>query len=271
LDAGSVPIQRGVVLARIEGKAPVMGAAEPARIVVPVEVPLPGAWDAAAPFLEGFHIGTDPAHPDGFTPHALAVDVGPVRVEGGVARFDVTVEVQAAAVPDRDQHLGDYGAEVQVAWMIVPSSAARVHRVEAAGSAEHGIEVEASAARVTPVALAVGTATQPDTTDVAAGLSGFRVAVDETGLDAGRYLRALTVSLQPGNVDPFRQQWGGAVEMRFGNAGPVTRAEGVSLEADVTVLELTDDQRSWSGRWATTMTGPDATIAYPAPEQTGRR
>ncbi|MDP2315481.1 MAG: hypothetical protein Q8P41_21465 [Pseudomonadota bacterium] len=228
-------------------------------------------YDGAAVFLQGLAIETDAAHPDGFTPHVLSVKIGPATVAEGVAHFDVTIEIQAAAVPDRDQRLGNYGAEVEVGWLLVPAAASRVHRLETSGGASHGIEIDASPTTGEPVPLAVGVDLRPGTTEVAAGLTGFRVAIDQTGLDAGRYLRSLGVSLDASTADPWRGRWDGTVAARFSNAGPVTRAEAVTLEAEVTVLELEAGQHAWSGRWIAPASGTEQQLAYPGPARTGRR
>ncbi len=271
IGSASAQIHRGAVRTTLKGDAPVLGRAEAARIVVPVEVPLGGTGDGAAVYLQGLAIQTDASHPDGFTPHVLEVRLGPATVTDGVARFDITIEVQAAAVPDRDQHLASYGADVEVGWLLVPAAADRVHRVSASATAAHGIEIGARPAHAEPVPLSLGVDLRPGTTDVAAGLSGFRLAVDATGLDAGRYIRSVGVLLEETGVDPWRGRWDGEVEARFSNAGPVTRAEGVTLEADVTVLELVEGERAWSGRWTTTLSGEPQQLAYPGPERMGRR
>lgn len=278
----SAPIYRGAVRAALRGEASPARAPVPAIVTIPVEVPLAGAptvassepatpYDSGAVFLQGLAIETDGAHPDGFTPHVLSVQLGPVTVANGVARFDLTLEVQAAAVPDRDQHLVSYGAEVEVGWVLVPATAARVHRVQASGGAAHGIEIDAMQSQAEPVPLPVGTDLRPGTRDVAVGLSGFRVAIDQTGVLAGRYLRSFGVTLADTGVDPWRGRWDGIVEARFSNAGEVTRAESVALQADVTVLELAEGERSWSGRWTTPVTGDAQRIPYPGPIQRGTR
>lgn len=250
---------------------PAAGTAPPEAANQAADEARAARYDGGAVFLQGIAIQTDAAHPDGFTPHVLAVQLGPVTVRDGIARFDLTVEVQAAAVPDREQHLTDYGAEVEVGWVLVPAAAERVHRLEASGGAAHGIEVEATASKGEPVPLPVGVDLQPDTEDVAVGLSGFRVAIDQAGLDSGRYLRSLGMTVADAGVDPWRRRWDGVVEARFSNAGEVTRADAVALQADVTVLELGEGDRSWSGRWSTSVSGGDQQLPYPRPAQTGRR
>ncbi len=310
ISSESTPIYRGAVRASLKGEAAPLGGAEPARVTIPVEVPLSGGaaaptapgpaavapgtattipdpaaavpptdapvvpaaqYDGGAVFLQGLAIETDAAHPDGFTPHTLAVQLGPVTVTNGVARFDLTLEVQAAAVPDRDQHLAGYGAEVEVGWVLVPAAAERVHRLEAAGGATHGIEVDAQRGHAEPVPLPVGADLRQGTTDVAVGLSGFRVAIDQSGIDAGRYLRDLGITVADAGVDPWRRRWDGVVEARFSNAGDVTRSESVALEADVTVLELGAGDRAWSGSWTTPVTSGPQQMAYPGPGWTGQR
>jgi hypothetical protein len=310
ISSESTPIYRGAVRASLKGDA-ALGGAAPARVTIPVEVPLSGGaaapttggtaaptapgpatavpptdapvaptdapvaaaaqYDGGAVFLQGLAIETDAAHPDGFTPHTLAVELGPVTVTNGVGRFDLTIEVQAAAVPDRDQHLAGYGAEVEVGWVLVPAAAERVHRLEASGGATHGIEVDAAQSHAEPVPLPVGADLRQGTTDVAVGLSGFRVAIDQSGIDAGRYLRDLGITVADTGVDPWRRRWDGVVEARFSNAGDVTRSESVALEADVTVLELGAGDRAWSGSWTTPVTSGPQQMAYPGPGRTGRR
>ncbi|MDP2308344.1 MAG: hypothetical protein Q8P18_20160 [Pseudomonadota bacterium] len=300
ISSANAPIYRGAVRAALHGEASPTHAPEPALVTIPVEVPLtpaaapaagtPGAatstpapaptdapaplasaYDGGAVFLQGLAIETDAGHPEGFTPHVLSVQLGPVTVADGVAHFDLTLEVQAAAVPDRDQHLASYGAEVEVGWVLVPASAARVHRLETSGGAAHGIEIDALQSRAEAVPLPLGVALTPGTTEVAVGLSGFRVAIDQTGLVAGRYLRSLGVTLADTGVDPWRSRWDGVVEARFSNAGDVTRAESVALQANVTVLELGAGDRAWAGRWSTSVTGEAQQTPYPGAVEAGTR
>lgn len=286
------------------------GSTEPPPGTPPTQA---ARYDSGAVFLHGLAIETDATHPAGFTPHVMAVALGPVTVKDGIARFDLTLEVQGSsmretvggapdertgapepAVPDQAA-AGDpagapeqaaaadpappsdgYGAEVEVGWVLVPAASERVHRLEASGGAAHGIEVTAesttrTATQAQPVALPLGVDLRPETTDVAVGLSGFRVALDPEVLNADRTFRSLGVTIADASVDPWRHRWDGVVDARFSSVGAVPQAASVALEADVTVLELDAGERAWSGQWSTPTTGDPRQLPYPAPIRTGRR
>lgn len=119
----------------------------PATAIADVAVPVHGSADTAAVWLSGFRIATTPAPPNGFTVHALSVEVGPPSVDAGMLRFPVSGLVQAAPVPDRGQKLDTYGADVVVDWVAVPARASEVHEIQARADLGRGLAAIADAER----------------------------------------------------------------------------------------------------------------------------
>jgi hypothetical protein len=271
MSSTNAPIYRGAVRTTLTGGTSPGAPREPAIATIPVEVPVAGVTaDSAAVFIQGFAFESEATHADGFVPRVLSVQLGPATITDGIARFDVTVELDAAVAPGGLGPTAGYGADVEVGWALVPAAADRVHRVDVSGGAPHGVGLDGAPATTAAVPLPLGVDLHPGTTDVAAGLSGFRVAIDGAGTDTGRSLRTLGVTLDEAGVDPWRARWDGVVEARFANMGGDAAIEGVSLQADVTVLELAEGERAWSGRWQTPLAGADAQLPYPGTQRTGR-
>jgi len=218
--------------------------------------------DSAAVWLRGFRITTAADHPVGYTIHALTIDTGEPRVVAGGLEFDVSVLVEAAPVPDREQSLAAYGARVQVDWVAVPSSADRLQRVRVGRTQDNGLALAATAQGVS--ILNAPAQWEVQAPQVVAGLSGFQVHLQEEGRIDGRYCRALTMDLADDRYDPVLGRWMGLVGLRFANAGQVTRPVRADLEARVTALALRPGESAWSGRWQSGLDGPgEAQVSYP--------
>ena len=228
-----------------------------------VTVAVPGLVDGAAVWLRGFRVQTDALHPDGFTMHALSIELGPARVEQGQASFLCQVEIVGAAVPDRAQDLEEYGASVDIDYTVLPSAAEGVVRQHVSGRLSRGISLETETERVRPALMPFAFAVATEAPEVAAALSGFSVRLDEEGVDSGRYLRELGVTIEDLRFDPYRRRVDGVVSALFSNAGQVARPIAVDLGADITALTLLPGERSWSGRWESVLHDPDTHITWP--------
>ncbi len=233
---------------------------------VDVEIALPPGLTPVAltPWITGLDISTLPSHPDGYTPHAVAIDLGTPTVGTGAANVRVSARVEAAPVPDRAQKLDDYRATVVVDFVLVVAEAGAVQRVDGGAMLQRNVEPLASARRGPPFRIPLSAPLEPDTRSAIAGLTGFRVEVGREGPSNGRYLRALTVGLRDTRVDRQRGVWSADGDLRLSNAGELPRAARVEGDIAASVLMLPVDAVVESGLWR-----PDAgtgCAAYPGLE-----
>lgn len=256
------PAYQGTANLQLAGNiAPEREKRVPAAGGIRIDDPLPQGATGAAVFLTGFQIDTDAAHPDGFTVHELGISVGPPTVAHGRVAFDVTARLVAAAVLDRRQNLEDYGASVDIYYVVVPSAAEAVHRLSVTGTMTRGISLVNDNEAVRPGRFPFAVDTHAPAALV--GLSGFLLQLDEQGSTSGRYLREVGVQLDDVRLDPVRGRVDGDAEMVFSNSGDVARPIAVTLSADLTVLDLTAGETTWSGRWADVLPIPEVSVHYP--------
>lgn len=239
----------------------------PAEARRTVEVPLAAPAEAAAVFLTAFRVDTDAGHPFGFTLHALRVELDAVDIDEDaagrpVARFDVHVRVEAAAVPDRRQDLEEYGVDVVISWLLLPGAASAVTRQPLDGRDRRGISLAGDSEDVPRARLPFGAACHGPGALV--GLAGFFVEIAQDGYESGRYLRELAVQVDDVRVDPFRARFDGELAIVFSNAGDIARPVAVSFGAVVSTLETSAGEHTWSGRWSEHLTEPDAVVDYPS-------
>ncbi len=234
--------------------------AEAASATTEVQIPCPET--PAAVWLRGFRLAAGDSHPNGFTVHGFGVELGEPTCADGVLRFDVQAHLHAAGVPDRVQSLKRYDATFEVDWVVIGA--------EKGGHERHSVS---SRHRRRQIGLAASQEKMPvvrepltwdvQASDVVSGLSGFQVAVVREGPVDGRYVRALQVQVADEGYDPELGRWTGETQLRFANAGPVTRSLSVEVSAQVTTVALTEDERSWSGRWSPDEGGAQSTLSYP--------
>lgn len=264
---------RGVARLAAQGRATrdvlLRRPAEARRVV---EVPLAAPAEAGAVYLTAFRLDTDAGHPDGFTLHALRIELGPVDVDEDdegrvVARFDAHLRVEAAAVPDRRQDLEEYGVEVEIGWLLLPGPATGVTRQPLDGRDRRGISLAGDTEVVPRARLPFGAACRGPGAFV--GLAGFFVEIGQDGYDSGRYLRELAVQVDDVRVDPFRARCDGELSIVFSNAGDIARPVAVSFGAVVSTLETAAGEATFSGRWSEHLTAPDARVDYPDGVPTG--
>lgn len=241
----------------------------PAAGTTTVEVPLPVDAGAAAPmavWLTGFDIDTAPSHPNGYTPHAIAVWLGQPERVGDRVRFDVHARFEAAPVLDRAQQLAEYGATVRVDWAIAMPEGGATRRFGVRVALAHGVDPIRLGDRSEPARVPLTVDHLAPLPLAVAGLSGFEVDLLGDGPVDGRYLRALTVGLEDGRYDPARGTYDALVALRFANAGHLARPIRVEAAAEFTLLQLPRDADVREGRWSPPPSAQAYRVGYPSME-----
>lgn len=241
-----------------DGRSPASGEAT-------VHVPLPPevALAPVAVWLTGFTVDTAPSHPDGFTPQALAVELGPPRAEAGGVTFDVRVRCDAAPVLDRRQQLAAWGASFDVGWLLVAAPGGEVRRVEVERARDLAVLPNETPGNREPLRVPLHAALDPGLAVPIAGLSGFTLSLDETGPATGRYLRALAVGVEDERYDPGRGAFDALVGLQFSNFGAVPRRVHVEARAAVTVLQPASPADVRRGAWTPPPSGFAHVASYP--------
>lgn len=231
-----------------------------ASVEVTVELPPDAPRDAVAVWLTGFELDTAPSHPNGYTPHAIAVRASEPILEGDTARFTVTARLEAAPVIDRTQHLAEYGSRVRVDYAVVTAAGADT-RFAIRSSVDQG---KASVTRhVDPARVPITAQGEAGWPNGVAGLSGFDLDVLVDGAHDGRYVRSLTVGLEDGRYDGARGTYDALVALRFDNTGKLPRKMKVEAEAEFTLLQLPEDAEIRTGRWSPPADGLAHVVSYP--------
>lgn len=256
----------GSTLVTLNGRLGRRGEADaPAERAVEVSFELPDGTptDALVVWLTGFELSTLPSHPNGYTPHSLAVRLGEPTLEGRTVRFEVFARFQAAPVLDRTQRLAEYGSGVRVDYVVVTARDAKAQRFGLQSSIDHGIEPSNLTRRIEPARMPVTVQVAPGKETAVAGLSGFEVDLLVDGPVAGRYMRSLTVALEDGRYDSGRGTYDALVAMRFANSGKLPRPVKVRAQAEFTLLQLGPDAQVREGRWSPPADGPAHVVTYP--------
>ena len=239
-----------------------------AEATVPVSVALPAdmATGGVAVWLTGFDFLAGADHPNGYTPHAVAVDLSEPTFRDGHVDFDVHAMFQAAPVLDRVEKLAEYGSTVAVHYTVVLARHGHAQRFGVHAAVEHGVDVdpdEKISKKNDPARIPVTVDVARNLAAAVAGISGFKFELQETGPVDGRYMRAITVGLEDGRYDGARGTYDGLVDLRFANAGKLPRPVRVDASAWFTLLQLPDAAEVRQGRWTPPVDGKGHHVVYP--------
>jgi hypothetical protein len=196
------------------------------------------------------------SHESGYTIHAIGVETGaPVR-DGNVVRFDIDARVQPGPVPDRHQHLGTYGADVQVDWVLIA--------IDSGGTATRKVldarirDSVVPGQRVQQFPVTWETA---GTGRTVALLSGFDLDITKDGWVAGRYLRGLAAGIEDERTSGDRYE--ANVVLTFANTGPAKRRVPAAARASFTLLELGAEAEVKTDRWTSTGIHQREVVSFP--------
>ena len=214
---------------------------EPAEAAVRVSVDLPG-FDPSrcrgVVLLNGFSLATDVTHPEGFTVGSVGARIRDVAWSVGRVAFTLWMQVGAAPVWDREQHLDRYGFEGDVTYHVLwadgayPAHGSVAYRVENPAPGIYPRIPHASAAQQRLVLVG-----RPGLSFAVAGLTGFFLNINaEADLFPGRYLRELSVFTRDIRYDPASGEVALLSDGYFSNSGLVTWPMTADCEAGYAAL-----------------------------------